>query len=270
MASAVALFRVVERFGPADVLAVFADTRSEDADLYRFVDEVEMVSGIRISRLSDGRDVWDVFMESALFTTMGGGCKASWELKKVPLSRFAQEHATPTGDLFDGPATIYVGFDAEEVRRQDDLRRALHPWTVEYPLTWRPVLTRCELAADLRSRGIEPPRLYSKGYKHNNCGGKCILAGIKQWAGVLEDDPEGFAYFSRREQEFLAELRHRGRPEITILKDRRGGVVRNLSLQQLRDELESGERTPTDSWRESTCSCMGVPLLATEAAGGEE
>ncbi len=29
--------------------------------------------------------------------------------------------------------------------------------------------------------GIEPPRLYKMGFKHNNCGGACVKAGISQW-----------------------------------------------------------------------------------------
>jgi hypothetical protein len=100
--------------------------------------------------------------------------------------------------------------------------------------------------------------MYADGYPHANCGGACILAGIKQWSGLLRDDPVLFAYHEQKEQEFLAELRKRGRTEITILKDRRGGEVRNLSLQQLREELEQGIRKPTDTWKVSTCSCMGV------------
>jgi hypothetical protein len=47
MASAVCLFRVIDRFGRDDTQAVFADTNSEDADLYRFLADVERVPGLR-------------------------------------------------------------------------------------------------------------------------------------------------------------------------------------------------------------------------------
>jgi hypothetical protein len=109
---------------------------------------------------------------------------------------------------------------------------------------------------DLRGRGIEPPALYLDGYPHNNCGGACILAGIKQWAGLLHDNPTLYRESEEKEQLFLAELRRRGRTEITILKDRRGGEVNNLSLRQLREEIEAG-RQVSDSWRQTTCNCMG-------------
>jgi hypothetical protein len=183
---------------------------------------------------------------------LNGGCKASWELKRLPL----QKHLVALG----GPeaVTVYVGFSASEEKRQTRLNEAMAPYKVEYPLTWQPALERCDIMQVLVERGLTPPSMYSDGYPHANCGGACILAGIKQWSGLLRDDPSLYAYHENKEQEFLKELRRRGRTEITILKDRRGGEVSNFSLQQLREELESGERQPTDTWRVSTCSCMGI------------
>jgi len=251
MASAVCLFRVLERFGKADTLAVFADTNSEGADLYRFLDDVERVADFPIHRLNDGRTIWDVFFWAMLFTTMGNGCKASWELKKLPLRRFHDEHGKPS------ETTIHIGFGPDEEQRHRRLREAMPEWLFDFPLTWEPRLwQRCDLMEDLRARGIEPPRLYLNGYPHNNCAGACILAGIKQWAGLLKDNPELYRANEEKEQEFLAELRRRGRTEVTIQKDRRGGEVHNLSLRQLREEIEAGRKIP-DSWRESTCCCMG-------------
>jgi len=73
---------------------------------------------------------------------------------------------------------------------------------------------------------------------------------------LLVDFPDRYREDEENEQKFLAELRRCGRKEITILKDRRGGEVRNLSLKQLREEIEAGRELP-DTWRETTCSCMG-------------
>jgi hypothetical protein len=252
MASAVCLFRVLERFGHDDTLSVFADTNSEDADTYRFLDDVERTAGVPIHRLANGgRTIWDVFFGHVMFTTIGNGCTASWDLKKIPLRRFHAEHARP------GEATIHIGFGWDEENRKRRLRDALPEWQFDFPLAWQPaILHRCDLMEDLRGRGIEPPRLYGDGYSHNNCAGACILAGIKQWAGLLVDNPSLYRQSEENEQRFLAMLRERGRTEITILKDRRGGEVNNLSLRQLREEIEAGRKLP-DTWRESTCSCMG-------------
>jgi hypothetical protein len=203
---------------------------------------------------NDGRTIWDVFNEQVMFTTPAGGCVASWHLKRGSLESFYEAHGDPIN------TTRYVGFDWDEQGRMDRLRRAVAPWRVDFPLAWKPILSRCDLADELRSRGIEPPRLYGDGYPHNNCAGACILAGVGQWAGLLRDNPDLFRQSEEREQAFLAELRRRGRTEITILKDRRGGDVGNLSLRQLREEIESGERLPRDTWRASTCQCMSLPF----------
>jgi hypothetical protein len=248
--SAVALFRVLERFGRDEVAACFADTRSEDADLYRFLDDVERVAGIPITRLIDGRNIWDVFLEDYTLTTAGGGCRASWELKKQPLSRHAASIATPE------TAIIYVGMSEDEDDRMTRIEKALEPWDVDFPLTWKPSLGWCDVMDDLKRRGIKRPRLYESGYPHNNCGGRCIMAGIKQWAGVLKDDLDGFRESEENEQRFLAILRERGRKEHAILKDRRGGDVKNYSLRQLREDVECGVRPDDESWRASSCYCM--------------
>lgn len=259
MASAVCLFRVIERFGRDDVLAVFADTRSEHADCYRFIDDVERVAGVKVERLSDGRDCWDVWMGEAMLTTPGnGGCVASDRLKRQPLDEFRERLASPED------STIYVGFGPDEADRKERLVAALAPWAIACPLMWSPRLWRCDLAKDLRARGIEPPSMYAEGYPHANCAGACILAGIKQWAGLLTDNPTLYARYEQKEAEFGAMLASRGRAPRTILRDRRGGQTRNLSLTQLREELAQGIRDHDDSWRSSSCSCMALVYRQSE------
>lgn len=250
MASAVCLFRVLERFGRDDVIACFADVRQEHADCYRFIDDVERVSGVQIERLGDGRNCWDVWLcEMMLTNQQSGGCLASYHLKKKVLAKHAASVATPE------TATIYIGFGPDEEDRQQRIRKASE-WNFNFPLCWPQRMWRCDLADDLRSRGIAPPTMYAEGYPHANCAGACILAGATQWAGLLKDNPKLYAFNEAKEQEFLAELRNRNRKEVTILKDRRGGETRNLSLMQLREELESGIRDHDDSWRASACNCM--------------
>ena len=248
-ASAVCLFRVIERYGREDVRAVFADTRWEHPDCYRFIDDVERVSGVEIDRLSDGRNIWDVFHSVFMLTGQGdGGCRASHELKKKPLLDY--EHA------IQGNVTTHIGFGPDEDDRQQRIRTAMPDRRFDFPLTWQPMLGRCDVMDDLRARGIDPPSMYADGYPHANCGGACILAGIKQWAGLLRDNSDLYRLSEENEQRFQQILRDRGRDEHTILKDRRGGEVRNYSLRQLREDIESGRRQPDDSWRETSCTCM--------------
>ena len=247
-ASAVCLFRVMERYGREDVRAVFADTRWEHPDCYRFIDDVERVSGVRIDRLSDGRNIWDVFFSHPTFNTAGGGCIASWDLKRLPLLRY---HESLSGDV-----TTYIGFGPDEDDRMERLQRAMLDRKFDFPLTWKPVLFRCDALDDLKRRGIKPPTMYDDGYPHANCGGACILAGIKQWAGLLKDNPELYRISEENEQRFIELFRERGLKERTILRDRRGGVMSSYSLRQLREDIESGARLADDSWRETSCTCM--------------
>ena len=172
MASAVSLFRVLERFGEAD--AVFADVGQEHPDCYRFIDDVERVSGVAITRLGGERDCWDVWDERMMLTNMaaGGGCMASYHLKKIPLREYTAENFDPAD------TTIYVGFGPDEKDRGTRIEKANPEWTFDYPLQWKPKAWRCDLADDLRGRGIEPPSMYAEGYSHANCAGACILAGI--------------------------------------------------------------------------------------------
>lgn len=247
-ASAVCLFRVLERFGRENVRAVFADTRWEHPDCYRFLDDVERISGVKIDRLCDGRNIWDVFFKERLLTTRNSGCWASLKLKRMPLLEYMK--------TIHCERITYIGFGPDEEDRMTRLRKIRPEEQLDFPLIWAPKLWRCDIMDDLRRRGIDPPSMYADGYPHANCGGACILAGIKQWAGLLKDNPELFRISEENEQRFQEILQSRGRAEHTILKDRRGGVLRNYSLRQLREDIESGRRLADDSWRETSCSCM--------------
>lgn len=253
--SAVSLFRVIDRYGIENVSARLADTNSEHADLYRFVDDVEREAGLKITRLdNDGLNIWDIFFREMMFTNpQTGGCVAAWHLKKLPLMQHAASIATPE------TTTIHIGFSVDEDDRMSRLMESGKPWQFDFPLTWEPALMRCDVIRELNRRGIKECEVYEQGYPHANClKWNCVLSGIGQWLGVLRDNPAGYAEAEENEQRFMAELERRGRKVVTILKDRRGGVVRNLSLRQLREEQESGVKRQIPKWRESTCSCVGT------------
>jgi hypothetical protein len=89
---------------------------------------------------------------------------------------------------------------------------------------------------------------YNLGFRHDNCNGGCVLAGQAQWAGLLDENPEHFAYCELRERAFYE------RTGFSVLRDRRGGRTRSYPLFMLRADKENGRRFP-DTWR-STCGCM--------------
>lgn len=250
-ASAVCLFRVIERYGRDDVVARFADTKSEDPDLYRFIDDVERAADVEIARLANGLSKWEVFHQRKMLSSpLAGGCLAAFHLKKLVLQRHTEEIATPETSV------IYIGFGPDEDDRQKRIVKNNAPWQFDFPLFWPQKMFRCDVDDYLKHRGIKTCKVYDDGYPHNNCNKCCILAGNRQWTSLLIDHPELFAKEEAEEQKFLQSLRDAGRDEFTILSDSRGGTKKNLSLKQLRYEVEAGIRREDDSWRETSCSCM--------------
>lgn len=246
--SAVALIRCLEWYGKQRTIPVFADTKTEAPDLYELLESLESKLGIRIHRLDQDMDIWDCFDKYGVITLKhaGGACKASVELKQKPLAKFALKHGTPED------AVIATGLSWMESNRQERMTNRLLPYTAVYPLNVSPRLSACQLIAELEKNGLPTPSAYDLGYSHNNCGGTCVLAGIKQWAGVLQDFPERFDYAERRESQILENHRR----NFTVLRDRRGGTSRPYPLSELRDDVEQG-RELSDEWR-STCNCMGL------------
>ena len=53
--------RTIRKFGAENVVLLFADTRMEDEDLYRFNADCERYLGVPITTIAEGRDPWDVF-----------------------------------------------------------------------------------------------------------------------------------------------------------------------------------------------------------------
>lgn len=248
-ASAVCWIRAVERYGLDSVSAVFADTNSEHPDTYRFLDDLERHVGQPLTRLDNGgTTIWDVWLRPTFFIA-NGGCTASWELKQKPLRKHFDDNWKPD------EAVILIGMGPDEDDRMERLQRKADGYQFDFPLCWKPWLWRCDVHDVLRERGLKLPELYDKDYPHNNCHGACVHAGIAQRMALLKDYPDIYRRDEENEQKFLAILRERGRPEFTMLKDRRGGTVKNYSLRQLREDVEAGRRVPDDDWG-SPCSCM--------------
>lgn len=85
--------RAIEIYGKENVEIWFADTKTEDADLYRFNDDVERLLGIKITYFSQGVDIWGIFKQQRMI----GNSRidpCSKYLKRVPL-REALDRLSP-------------------------------------------------------------------------------------------------------------------------------------------------------------------------------
>lgn len=242
--------RVVAAHGTENVTLLFADTLIEDEDLYRFIDEAATDVGARLVRVADGRTPWQVFRdERFLGNSRVDPC--SRILKRELLDRWVATHCDPQDTI------CYVGIDWTEQHRFDDgkgggvrPRRLLDGWRYEAPLCNAPFVTKLHLIAELAKAGIVPPRLYGLGFAHNNCGGFCIKGGHAAFALLLEHFPDRYAMHEQEEEEMRWFLgRH-----VTIMKDRRGGETKPLSMREFRERFLAKEKI--DRFDHGGCGCF--------------
>jgi hypothetical protein len=235
--------RLVERHGAGQVLGLFADTLMEDADLYRFLDDIEAQLGIEVVRIADGRTPWQVFRDERML----GNARVdpcSKLLKRELLRAWIDEHCTPERDA------IAIGIDWTELHRYERAVPRWLPYQLVAPLCEAPLLDRSELVELLAVAGIELPRLYRLGFPHNNCGGFCIKAGQAQFAHLLAVMPERYAEHEAAEAELRA---HLGR-DVAVMVDRRGGGPRRpMTMAAFRERIEAGEYVDRTSW--GGCGC---------------
>lgn len=244
LASYEALRRTIERHGREQTVAVFADTRGEDVDLYRFLGDIERVLGIEIVRLADGRTIWQVMRDERAITIQSA----------APCSRVLKREVIDcwVADKYAGqPLTRVFGYDWTEPQRAVRLAEQLAPAAIWCPLLEPPYVTKDEIAHAMRRRdGIEPPRLYARGFPHNNCGGGCVRAGQGHFAHLFRVMPDVYAEWERNEQEIRDYL---GK-DVAILKDRSGGEATPLTLRELRERVQAQEPYEADIW--AGCGCF--------------
>ncbi|QXE35892.1 hypothetical protein KQY30_18120 [Streptomyces sp. GMY02] len=221
---------VIGRYGRDNVTLLFADTNSEDPDLHRFNQEAVAKLGGQIVRVADPkeRNIWDVF-EDDRFLGNARLANCSKYLKQVPSKRWVAQHTNPAD------TTLHIGIDWTETHRIQDISTGWAPWRVEYPLTEPPLYDKDHWIAEARRDGLEPVQTYDLGFPHANCGGGCVRAGQGQWARLLVVFPDRYAYAEEREER----LRQRLRKDVAILRDRRGGELKPLTLRQFRQRLEA-------------------------------
>ena len=219
--------RVADRHGTDNLTLLFSDVNMEDEDNYRFLHEAAADIGGELVIVNDGRNIWDVFKDDK-FLGNSRLANCSKYLKQKPARGWLDANCDPA------TTTVYVGIDWTEIHRLPAIERNYQPYKAEAPMCDPPYLDKRQVLADLRSRGIEPPRLYGMGFAHANCGGGCVRAGQGQFARLLEVMPERFAWWEQQEQEVRD---HLGK-DVSILRDTRGGTTTPLTLTSFRERHE--------------------------------
>lgn len=237
--------RVVDKFGKDDVVLLFADTLIEDEDLYRFLDDTANFLGVPVTKIAEGRTPWEVFRDKRYIgNTRADPC--SMVLKRELLDEWCLKNA---------PSAIrYFGLDWTEEDRYERLvaRMAEKGYDREHiqaPMMWKPLRDKPDMLFDLAKLGIRPPRLYELGFAHNNCGGFCVKSGQAQFRLLLETMPERYAKHEEEERQLRAFL---GK-DVAILRDRRGGTTKPMTLEAFRKRIECGDSHDRHDW--GGCGC---------------
>jgi len=235
-----AAMRVADQYGTENMVLLFADTKIEDDDLYRFLDETAAHIGIPLTIIAEGRDPWQV-MNDVRYIANSRVDPCSKILKRDFLNKWRDKNCT-TDDVF------YIGIDWSEVHRLERLQARVAPWTYKAPMCDAPYLSKSEMIAALPAH-IAPPRLYSLGFPHNNCGGFCVKAGQAQFALLLRTFPERYLLHEEAEEKLREKI-----GDHSIMKDRRGGTPAPLTMRDFRKRIQrQGDLFDPDEW--GGCGC---------------
>tara|TARA_R110002110_G_C13338208_1_gene707448 strand:+ start:57 stop:842 length:786 start_codon:yes stop_codon:yes gene_type:complete len=245
-ASWLAAHRVKERHGDTSpITLLFTDTKTEDADLYRFLEEGAVALDLPLVRLADGRDIWDVFKDSR-FLGNNRVPVCSRILKQEISMRWVKERCDP------GHTVLHFGIDWTEAHRADRIPKHWEPFAVDFPLLWEPMSNEREADDLLAELGVEEPRLYKLGAPHNNCGGLCVRAGHAHFKWALRAIPDTYAKWEAKE----GEMREFLDADVAIMRDRSGGESKPLTMKDFRLKVESEDTGQLDLFEWGGCGCM--------------
>ncbi len=248
LASFEAARRTLAAHGPSNVRFWFFDTRIEDEDLCRFLNGIELALGVHVEKFADGRGPWQVFKDGR-FIGSSRADVCSKHLKRRLLER------QPASQYPTRRVLLVFGLDWTEPHRVEAGQQywAAKGYRTEFPPLRRPFLLHNDYVEQAQSLGLSVPRLYLLGFPHNNCGGACIMADIRQWAHLLHHFPGRFLWHESNEQAMRKYLLR----DVSILRNRNGGKMRPMALRFLRwriRQADNGElpelKAPPDG-----CTC---------------
>jgi len=228
--SAVAGDLMLKHFGKGQVEMLFADTLVEDADNYRFLNDLKQRWQVPITRLCEGRTPLQVSEDASIIPNQRIA-PCTFKLKIKPIMDYVKALSV------DYTVVMVLGMD-----HKDKLRGRLEApirnyksinINVFYPLLVYKVYESqdyCKLVMNL-----QPPRMYTWGYKHANCGGACVKQGNRDWKRTLTYKPDLFAEYEAWEQGMHEKSEHFKKHG--FLRDSRQGEVKGKTLKTLRAEI---------------------------------
>ena len=244
--SFIELCLVKETFGVENTLALFADVKMEDPDLYRFLKDSIAYVGCKFELIADGRDPWQVFND-VKFLGSSRFDPCSKILKRVLIRKHILKNYNPQ------EIEMHIGIDYNEKHRLEGVKKK-NPDLVYRSLQVEKkyMLTYDEKIKFVESKNIKVPFLYTIGMSHNNCGGFCVKAGLAQFEKLYRLLPDRYEWHVQRERELRKNV-PRAKP---FLKKMIKGKVYYLWLEDYREMLRQGEKLNSEEKYDfGGCAC---------------
>lgn len=232
--SAVACLLAIETFGPKRCRVIMIDTRNEDDDTYRFMNDCAALYGLTIEKIGAFkntnndpnytfvdigkdfetiRDVW--FYYKSLNVARGAIC--STVLKREVREKWQK-------DNFYNFQVFGYEFDKKEFNRSLSMTLNHGDAKAIYPLMMF-AKTKKDCISIFDDLGIKIPAAYYSGVKNNNCFKTgCVQGGVGYWQHIKKTRPNTFNN--------MADVEH----ELTILK----GAPVTMLKDQSKEAKQSG------------------------------
>lgn len=244
LSSAICLYKVQEKQGRENTIALLTDTQWEDEDNYRFSREVVEYLGANLVVIKEGRTPEDVWLKTRyLVGPTGAPCTRILKIEQT-LKWLKQQKEE---------ITLYFGIGASEEHRTHGLvrRYTAEGAKVGFPLVDEP-MKHIQMKDLVENEwGIKIPRMYYMGFSHANCGGRCVKAGQGHFVRLMKQWPERFNEMADIEQRF----REITGSDTTILRATRDGEKVKITLRELQQEQNTGQLSLC--WDNDTpCECF--------------
>lgn len=231
----------VDTHGAANVRLVFTDTKTEDPDLYRFIDETSAKLNVPLEKIEDGRNIWEVF-EAVKYHGNNRVDPCSRVLKRDLFRKWIEDRYSPDD------CAIVFGIGDSEAHRMKTIIERWAPYQCEAPLIAAHT-AREDIEDALDWLEVKKPALYELGFPHNNCGGFCVKTGQKQMALLLKTLPDRYRWHEAQQEKLFGKIGKHG-----FIRRTEDGVLKYLSLKEFREFLEAGGNP--DLYDNAGCGCF--------------
>tara|TARA_R100001377_G_scaffold83607_2_gene65440 strand:+ start:79 stop:840 length:762 start_codon:yes stop_codon:yes gene_type:complete len=234
--------RVVDKYGAEDCTLLFTDTKEEDEDLYRFMDDASRYLGLPVTTIADGRDLWEVFNDVKFM-----GNNRIDPCSRILKRELAREWMEANHEPED--AVLYMGIGWDEAHRMEAITSNWEPYTVIAPMVDPPYMGKPQMIEGCKEIGIKHPRLYDHGFFHNNCGGFCVKSGQAQFAKLLSVFPDRYKRHEQEQEKLFTKIKPHGFIRMTIHKK-----TKYLTLREFREYVEGDGQI--DLFETGGCGCF--------------